>query len=158
MNDTLTAEKGKVLEIYNASKNSVKSKLETIFGAKIFLPKVEDRIKNFDDVLKENSISRTEFEKSCIGLTSDEIAYKKAKLVCKAYNEDWIADWTDSSQYKYYPWFVTGSSSGVGFAFIDFVYWHTRSDVGSRLCFRSSELCKIAGKLFEQEIYKPLFT
>jgi hypothetical protein len=79
-------------------------------------------------------------------------------IIAKAINGDWVPDWTDSSQWKYYPWFEMGSSSGVGFSYHDYVAWRTYSTVGSRLCFKSSDLAKHAGQLFEQEIYKPLFT
>lgn len=117
---------------------------------------VTERIKTFDDVLKENGTTIEEFEKSCKGLEPDEIAYKKAKLVCLAYNEGWIPNWNNSNEYKYYPYFKMGSSSGVSFSCYDFDGWITSSNVGSRLCFKSSDLAKHAGKLFEQEIYKPL--
>ncbi len=81
-----------------------------------------------------------------------------AKLVCIAYNEGWIPDWNNTNEYKYFPYFKMGSSSGVGFSSVDYDYWVTNSNVGSRLCFKSADLAKHAGKLFEQEIYKPLFT
>jgi hypothetical protein len=119
---------------------------------------VTERIKTFDDVLKENGTTTEEFEKSLKGLEPDEIAYKMAKLVCLAYNEGWIPDWNNSNEYKYYPYFKMGSSSGVGFSSFGCDCWTTTSNVGSRLCFKSSDLAKHAGKLFEQEIYKPLFT
>lgn len=119
---------------------------------------VTERIKTFDDVLKENGTTREEFEKSCKGLEPDEIAYKMAKLVCLAYNEGWIPDWNNSNEYKYYPYFKMGSSSGVSFSYFDYDFRYAVSGVGAHLCFKSSNLAKHAGKLFEQEIYKPLLT
>ena len=86
------------------------------------------------------------------------IAHAKLVIIAKAINGDWVPDWTDSSQWKYYPWFKMGSSSGVGFSYDGCDDWDTGSSVGSRLCFKSSDLAKHAGQLFEQEIYKPLFT
>jgi hypothetical protein len=50
-----------------------------------------------------------------------------------------------------------GSPSGVGFSYVDCVRWLTSSDVGSRLCFKSSELAEYAGKTFES-IYKDFLT
>lgn len=143
---------------YSEAKDSGKILLENLFGKKTFLSSIEDRIKNFDDVLAELEQNRKDFEKSCKGLEPDEIAYRMAKLVCIVFNEGWLPDWTNSNEYKYYPYFKMGSSSGVGFSFLDYVRWSTCSGIGSRLCFKSRELAIYAGKTFEQEIYKQLFT
>lgn len=158
MNETLTADKGKVIKAYNKATGKRKVLLENLFGIKTFQLEIKERIKTFDDVLREVEMSKEDFETSCIGLEPDEVAYKKAKLVCKAYNENWQPDWTNSNEGKYYPWFKIGSSSGVGFSFRGCGVWCAASTVGSRLCFKSSDLATHAGKLFEQEIYKPLFT
>jgi hypothetical protein len=156
--ETLQIDKANALKAHDEASTKGKSLLENLFGKKVFLKDVKDRIKNFDDVLKENGISREDFEASCKGLEPDEIAYRMAKLVCLTFNEGWLPDWTNSNEYKYFPWFVMGSSSGVGFSCDGCDSWHSGSTVGSRLCFKSSDLAKHAGKLFEQEIYKPLFT
>jgi hypothetical protein len=156
--ETLQINKSDALKAHEEATPKGKILLENLLGKKTFLKKIKERIKNFDDVLEENGITRDEFEKSCKGLEPDEIAYRMAKLVCKAFNEGWIPDWTNSNEYKYYPWFEMGSSSGVGFAYGGYVSWYSFSVVGSRLCFKSRDLAEYAGKLFEQEIYKPLFT
>lgn len=122
------------------------------------IPKdIKERIKNFDDVLKENGVDIAVFQNSLKGLSEDEAAYKRVKEIVKAFNEGWYPDWTDSNQYKYYPWFKMGSPSGGGFSCTDFDDWLTASYVGSRLCFKSADLAKHAGKLFEG-IYKEFLT
>jgi hypothetical protein len=156
--ETLQIKKENAVSAYEEATAKGKLLLENLFGKNIFFKDIKDRIKCFDDVLIENGISREEFEKSCKGLEPDEIAYRMAKLVCIAFNEGWVPDWTNSGEYKYYPWFKMGSSSGVGFSSDGFDDWRTLSGVGSRLCFKTADLAKYAGKLFEQEIYKPLFT
>ncbi|MDI6034015.1 hypothetical protein QLS91_13115 [Flavobacterium sp. LB2P84] len=156
--ETLQIDKANALKAHEEASTKGKSLLENLFGKKVFLKEVKDRIKNFDDVLEDNGISREDFETSCKGLEPDEVAYRMAKLVCITFNEGWLPDWTNSNEYKYYPWFNMSSSSGVGFSYIDYVCWTTFSGVGSRLCFKSADLSKHVGKLFEQEIYKPLFT
>ncbi|MFV5697782.1 hypothetical protein ACM55H_05385 [Flavobacterium sp. ZT3R17] len=156
--ETLQIDKANALKAHEEASIKGKSLLENLFGKKVFLKDVKDRIKNFDDVLAENGISREDFETSCKGLEPDEIAYRMAKLVCIAFNEGWLPDWTNSNEYKYAPYFRMGSSSGVGFSYHDYDVWAASSGVGSRLCFKSSDLASHAGKLFEQEIYKPLFT
>jgi hypothetical protein len=84
------------------------------------------------------------------------IAHAKLIIIAKAINGDWIPDWTDSSQWKYYPWFEMGSSSGVGFSCGDCASWYSGSSVGSLLCFENREKAKYVGKQF-QELYKIYF-
>jgi hypothetical protein len=84
------------------------------------------------------------------------IAHAKLVIIAKAINGDWIPDWNNGKWDKYYPWFVMGSSSGVGFSFSDYDGWRTVSSVGSRLCFESSEKARYVGTQFE-ELYKSYF-
>ncbi|MGK0175653.1 MAG: hypothetical protein ACI9AT_002040, partial [Ulvibacter sp.] len=90
-------------------------------------------------------------DKSCVGLSKDEVGYRVIKLICKSLNQGWTPDWSDSSEYKYTPWFEMNGSSG--FRCHVFVSWCTYTHVGSRLCFKSKELAEYAGKQFE-EVYK----
>ena len=157
MSETLPADKGKVLQAYAQVKGKRKLLLESIFGAKALQPEIKERITNFNDVLQENGKTEEEFRESCQGLEPDEVAYKMIKEIVKAFNEGWTPDWTNGSEYKYYPWFKMGSPSGGGFSYGDYVNWASHSLVGSRLCFKSSELAKYAGTQFE-DIYKEFLT
>ena len=90
------------------------------------------------------------------------LAHAKLVLITEALNtvendgKRWLPDWEDISEYKYYPWFKMGSSSGVGFSFLGYGLWSTGSNVGSRLCFKSREAAEYAGKQFE-DLYKTYF-
>lgn len=84
------------------------------------------------------------------------IAHSKLVIIAKAINGDWVPDWKDYHQYKYYPWFSMGSSSGVGFSCDGYDDWTALSFVGSRLCFESREKAKYVGKQFEY-LYKSYF-
>ncbi len=85
------------------------------------------------------------------------IAHAKLVIINQAINgKDYIPDWSNSNEIKYYPWFIMGSSSGVGFAFVGCDRWYTRSGVGSRLCFQSREKALYAGEQFE-DLYKSYF-
>jgi hypothetical protein len=84
------------------------------------------------------------------------IAHAKLIIIAKALNEGWVPDWSNWDEYKYYPWFDMQPSSGSGFAYGDYDFWSTYSSVGSRLCFKSSELAEYAGKQFEG-LYKDYF-
>jgi hypothetical protein len=118
---------------------------------------ITERIKSFDDVLGYHGLKKEEFEEELEYMSTDEVAYRKVKLIAEALNEGWKPDWTNSSEYKYFPWFKMGGSSGSGFAFDVFDGWYTDSDCGSRLCFKSSKLAKYAGEQFT-DIYKDFLT
>jgi hypothetical protein len=155
----LEIKKEDALKAHQEAGSNGKTLLENLFGKQTFIKDIKERIKSFDDVLSELKIKREDFENSCKGLEPDEIAYRMAKLVTRAFNgEEWIPDWTNYSQNKYFPYFTMGSPAGVGFAYHDCARWLTYSRVGSRLAFKRREDAEYAGKLFEQEIYKPFLT
>lgn len=114
--------------------------------------KVTERVKTFEDALNELSIDADDFEESCENLEPDEIAYKKIKIIVKALNEGWTPDYSNSSEYKYYPYFLYNKESGFGFdvSFCDFSY--TDMGAGVRLVYKSCELSDYAGKQFN-DIY-----
>ncbi|WP_276483602.1 hypothetical protein [Paraflavitalea pollutisoli] len=145
MSKTLTLTEAKAKELYPAADGAFKSMLEENFGKKFFLASIMDRVKCFADACQELGID----PKSVTDLndTKDVAAYKKLLVVVKALNEGWKANWGDSSQYKYYPWFRV-APSGFGLSYGDCDLWLTASGVGLRLCFKSSELAEYAGKQF----------
>ena len=138
--------------------------LETEAAAlrKIIRGTVIERVKTFKDVCEELGITVEEalpFNEE-LTMTPDRVAinaFAKVSLIAKALNEGWFPNWDDSSEYKYYPWFNMTNSSGSGFSRSAFNRSFTHSTVGSRLCFKSSELCEYAVKQFE-DVYKQLFT
>ena len=132
--EKLEIKKDDAIVAHQNAKKSGKELLENLFGKKVFQLDIKERLKTFDDVLAENNITIEDFENSCKGLTSDEIGYRKEKLIVAAYNGNKLPDFTDGST-KYYPIFKMGSPSGVGFSFSVCDYWNTASDVGSRLVF-----------------------
>lgn len=122
------------------------------------IPKdIKERIKTFGDVLEYHGIDSLEWTHSIIGLSSDEVAFRQIKLIAEALNEGWTPNWGDSNEYKYYPWFNMGGSSGSGFSFGGYDYDLSLSAFGSRLCFKSRELTEYAGEQFT-EIYKTFLT
>lgn len=78
------------------------------------------------------------------------VAHYKLVIVAEALNEGWQPDWINWSEYKYYPWFEI---EGDGFSYVTYYDWFTNTGVGSRLCYRTSELALYAAKQFE-DLYK----
>ncbi len=119
---------------------------------------ITEKIKNFDDVLNYHNIQKEDFEKKVEDLTADEKAYQQIKLIASALNEGWVPDWQNDDQWKYYPWFDMDDSSASGrFSFDLSADLGSGSLVGSRLCFKSRELCRHAAETF-LEIYREFFT
>lgn len=88
------------------------------------------------------------------------IAHAKLVIIAKALNKlankgkAWKPDWSNYDQWKYYPWFEMGGSSG--FRYHGYVSWYSRSAVGSRLCFISRDVALYAGTQFTK-LYKEYF-
>lgn len=148
---TINAPEGCEIDSYTFDKTSgvvkFKEKPKSVF----------ERITTVADVLADNGWTQQQFDERCKSLAEDEIGYLLAKLLVKSLNEDWTANWEDSSQPKYVPWFDMRGSSG--FRFVDFDLWFSLSLVGSRLCLKSRQLCEHIGKHPELTgIYKKFFT
>ena len=109
--------------------------------------KITDRIKTFADILKELGISKNAWEEMINPnyWTEDEIAYKQVKMIAEVLNEGWVAEPFNEKQYKYYPLFMVDDGA---FVCSDCHSWYSLTSVGSRLCFKSSELAQYAGKTF----------
>jgi len=155
--EKLEIKKDAAIAAYENAKNSGKQLLEDLFGKNIFIKDITDRIKTFNDVLSELKIDPQDFHNKTYQMEADTKAYEQVKLIVKALNEGWLPDWSNSNEYKYYPYFKIGSPSGSGFSYCDYVVWPALSTVGSRLCFKSSELARYAGEQFE-DIYKDFLT
>ena len=125
------------------------------------IPKdIKERIKTIEDACNELGEDDEDVKAlrviENLDVPKHIISQLQSIIIVKALNEGWIPDWSDSSQYKYYPWFNMESSSAGGFVFFGYVSWRSRTNVGSRLCFKSRELAEYAGKQFK-DIYEEYF-
>lgn len=145
----LEINKEDAIKAYENSTKKEKRLLEDLFGKKVFQLEVMERIKTVEDLLEENGITREEFDESCEDLEKDEVAYRLIKMLVKTLNEEWTPNWSNSSEYKYTPWFnMNDKSSSSGFSYHVCDYWTSTTIIGSRLCFKSGELAKYAGEQF----------
>ena len=87
-------------------------------------------------------------------------AHCKLVIIAEALNEGWQPDWSDSSQWKYYPWFYVEASkqspSGLGLSYDGYGSSATRTAVGSRLAYKSAAVAKYAGDKFK-DLYTDYF-
>ena len=159
MAETLEITRQAAIKAHDEASNKGKTLLENLFGKRVFQKDIKERIKTFDDVIRELGDDPEEF-KNAISIMEepDEIAYVKLKLIAKALNEGWTPDWSNGEWDKWYPWFKMDDSSSAGrFSFNVADILRSLSAVGSRLCFKSKDLATYAGTQF-LDIYKDFFT
>jgi len=85
------------------------------------------------------------------------IDHYKLVIIVSAINGEWDPDWSNSRQYKYYPWlWVEATKSGFGLSYNDFGYARTTTDVGARLCCETEEQAKYTFEQFK-ELYESYF-
>jgi hypothetical protein len=145
-------EKEKAKKLYPEVPEWFKEELIKEFGEAAFKKRKFNEIKTFEDACEELGISTAQF----FGTeTSDEVAYKKLKVIIKAINEAWIPDWTNTNQMKWFPWFYL--SSGFGFSRSYFNFDDSAASVGSRLCFETEEKSDYAARQFI-DLYEEFLT
>ena len=123
-----------------------KTVLVSTFGKDISKKRNFTDIKTYEDAIDEMPID----EENIIYQTDsvDIIAYKKLKHIIKVVNgPDFIVDWTNGNQKKWYPWFNI-LPSGFGFSDSSYRCTHSATAVGSRLCLESDEKATHMGTQF----------
>lgn len=129
---TLNVDKKNALKAWREADNKGKQMLENLYGKEIFANQnVMDRIKTFEDAMEETGRKGVpDFSDLPKDMRRHFIALYKMEVITEALNEGWKADWDNSDENKYYPYFIMSPSS---FAFRD-------SDSGLRLRLRVAGL------------------
>lgn len=82
------------------------------------------------------------------------IDYYKITKIVEATNKlnNWKADWSKKSQYKYSPYFWVKANAdkpaGFGFSYTYCAYWNSNTFVGSRLCVGTADEARYIGETF----------
>lgn len=108
--------------------------------------KITDLVKTFDDARKLTGRPDVpDFSNLPTDMRKHFEAQYKMIVIAEALNEEWIPDWDNHNEYKYYPWFKMSPSS---FAFRVSICGLADAGSGSRLKFRTCELAEYAAKQF----------
>lgn len=162
MSKTLTIELLDAQKAYKEANTEGKTLLKNLLGKQVVFGKLVDRIKTFEDVCEEVGVNPSNFDIPEIEDGSSS-SYRAARIVCetrlmliaKVFNEGWVADLSDTSQYKYWPYFNVFKDkkqpSGVGLSYNVYGYGHSSSYLGVRLYFKDSDTAKHVGNLFIDE-------
>jgi hypothetical protein len=150
---------GDAIKAYNNAEEKGKQLLEDLFGKDKFNQKITDLVKSYEDACIVIGIDLDlgiSCSKSGVWKEIENIAaYAKLIVIAKALNEGWTPNWEDDSEYKYVPWFKHKSGVGLSFGGVD--SWSAHTNIGSRLCFKTSELAEYAATQFA-DIYKDYLT
>lgn len=174
--ETLNIDKEKAINAYQQGSEEQKKVLEKVFGVETFKPKtIKDRIKTFDDALKELGKDHPlvkEYKALCkADVTEDTIVYSRLCVITAAMNEGWRPRFV-KEEYRYFPYFyrytnedisqmseeeksrvvyrsfdVAYASGGVSCAYALTVP-RVSAAFGSRLAFKTRELAEYSGKQF----------
>lgn len=128
----LTIEDDQARNIYPTASSELKTILENAFGKSFFSQKITDRVKNFDDICLFAGTTDYAFHAGCAaeGITKDEIADRKWKLIIKVLNEGWMPNWAENNEKKYQI-IVKMTPSSFGLNNVN--YYYTNSNVSSHL-------------------------
>jgi hypothetical protein len=87
------------------------------------------------------------------------VAFYKLTIIARALNEGWEPDFFDFGQRKYWNWFYADNGAGAGFVYANayVVPSAANTNVGSRLCFKTSELAEFARENFRDLYFEYLF-
>jgi len=137
---------------YRNTNSEGRKVLKNLFSNQITLSDdITERVKSFEDACIELGIKMSIPDVDHLPKKHQKAieAFYKLTIICEALNEDWIADYSDPNQYKYYPWFVSyGASAGFGYLNSYYAASATSADVGARLCLKSNALAKYFGTQF----------
>lgn len=144
-----------VRKAFEEADDKGKAMLKNLFGASTFIKNVMEAVRSFEDACEITGDDPKALPYPNPKNDHEEAlnAMHRMWIVTRALNGKWYPDWDNSNEYKYCTWFDM-RNAGVGFSDSDCDYWLTSSGVGSRLCFKSAELARYAGKQFKEEYKK----
>jgi hypothetical protein len=109
-------------------------------------------IKTMSDVYKVNGIT-----KPTTPPDTKERYYEDLILIVKALNGNWQPDWSNSNEYKYFPYFTYALVFHFSTAYYHYLGTRAYANLGSCLCFKNKQIAEYAGKIFLEQ-YKKLMS
>ena len=125
---------------------------ETVRFKKVEPKNIMERVKSFEDACKIKGVCpEDELPYPCPKNKKQKAMNSEAKrwLIAEVLCEGWEADYDNSNQYKYYPYFKKVRGSGFVYSYTLYDYGFANTTVGSRLCFPTRALAEHFGKLKE---------
>ena len=146
---TLNVDKKNALKAWREADNKGKQMLENLYGKEIFANQnVMDRIKTFEDAMEETGRKGApDFSDLPKDMRRHFIALYKMEVITEALNEGWKADWDNSDENKYYPYFIMSPSS-FAFGGSSYAIAYAGAGSGSHLFYKTRGLAEYSSKKF----------
>lgn len=154
---TLQLDLKKAKKLFPTASPEFKEMLIDSFGPETFSDKITDKCKSWEDACEIKGIHPHQSLPYPDPQNDQQQAingFFKMITISEVLNEGWSPNYSNSSEYKYYPWF---DLSGGGFSYRDYGYAYAGASVGARLVYKTRELAIYAGKQFT-DIYKSFFS
>lgn len=141
----------KAYNVYNATATaSDKKSLEEAFGVTFFKSKITDIIKSLDDIYIYLDLNRElviPFKNPSTKQERSINAMFDIQNISKVLNGNWVLDWKNTNECKYYPYFKKEDLSGwaIGTGYCCDCY---NARLGFGCYFKTSDLTLFAGKTF----------
>jgi hypothetical protein len=144
--DEIELTQEEINEMFDASDNKQKKVLSKFFSKP---ESITNKVKSFKDACIVLGVNEDDvFNKKTD--SSDDIAFKKLKMIVKALNEGWYPNWNDDNERKYFIWW----NMKGGFSYYAVTYNGTDANVPSALCLKTRDLAEhisnIAFKEFKE--------
>lgn len=153
--ETLQINRKKALDAYRGADASGKLILETLLGKDALTISITERVTTMQDVCQVTGRDYDAFMKDMNSLAPHAAGYLEICAIAEALNEGWVRDYSNSNQYKYYPWYkYQKGSSGRGLSFSGLDCGRSCTAVGPRLVFKSADLVHYAVKTFPNSFDK----
>lgn len=149
--EKVSVEKSLIINSYKKASGAYKRFLESIYGMELFMGNIIDRVKDYADACKEKGLHPDE-ERPYKKPTTDKHkvlnAFSDLLIIAEALQGDWVADYDNTNQPKWFPIFKKVKGGGFAFSLSDSYYDLTLTYLGSRLCFPNEATSNYFGKQF----------
>lgn len=141
--ENLTISKENAVKAFEATNSKGKNLLKNLFGEKVFVKNIIERIDSLEAALKYNGKTMEQFNHETERDTDGQRAGKELEEIALALRE---GKELDMSQKWYYPYFRRAAGSVAGFSCGDYACDY--STVGARICVDTTEKAVYMGKKF----------
>src|SRR5690606_11939252 len=114
--ENLTISKENAIKAFDEANTKGKTLLKNLFGEKVFVKNIMDRIKTLDDALEYNGKTREQFEYETERDTDSQRADKEIEEIAEALRE---GKELEMGQRWYYPVFRKPTGSSCSFSYDD---------------------------------------
>lgn len=151
--ENLTINKENAIKAFDEANEKGKTLLKNLFGEKVFVKNIMERIVDLPSALEYNGKTQEQFDWETERDSEAQKAEKAIEEIATALRE---GKPLEMDQRWYYPYFERNTGSSVGFSYYDYFYDYVRAAVGARRSVDTSEKAIYMGKKFIEYYNKML--